>query len=184
MERRGARLRVAVEGGLVPLSEGLIFNKRFARQNVVGSRYVYLASQLKDAGGNAMLIVLGRAYASDPGSIRVIGRDVRGAPALVLSLDTFEPADIVDLDGDGRAELVGNPSFSQSDGCVKTYDPFAVYRLAGTHFTYSLKLSKRYNLKHYYGWAGPGSSEKIGIVLNGRHKGEIMAWEKAHALCK
>jgi hypothetical protein len=44
-----------------------------------------------------------------------------------------------------------------------------VYRLSnapGENARLSIPLSKRYNLKHYYGWAGPKCSEDIAVVLH------------------
>jgi hypothetical protein len=52
-----------------------------------------------------------------------------------------------------------------------TYDPFNVYKLnaiPGAPAKLSLALSKSYNLKHYYGWAGPNCSEDFAVVLHPR----------------
>ena len=50
-----------------------------------------------------------------------------------------------------------------------TYDPFNVYKLgtsAAVPANLSLPLSKTYNLKHYYGWAGAICSEDVAVVLH------------------
>jgi hypothetical protein len=50
-----------------------------------------------------------------------------------------------------------------------TYDPFNVYKLgaiSATSATLSLPLSKSYNLKHYYGWAGVQCREDMAVVLH------------------
>jgi hypothetical protein len=50
-----------------------------------------------------------------------------------------------------------------------TYDPFNVYKLSNLPAVaakLSLALSKSYNLRHYYGWAGAECSEKFAMVLH------------------
>jgi hypothetical protein len=174
---------VASEGGLVPLKEGLIFNKGFARHNLLMSKYAALLPAGK--GHAPLLFVLGRAYASDPGSLHVIGLDRKGQPTTLLALEIFEPSRLVDLDGDGSFELVGNPSYSQSDGpCMKTYDPFAVYTFYGSELGYSLSLSEAYNRKHYYGWAGRDAREDIRIITCGKNKGRIVSAQEAKKLAR
>jgi len=176
-------LRVDAEGGLVSLKHGLIMDKRLMRDNVLKSKTFYLSPHFKDATGAPLVIVLGMAFASDPGSIRVVALPADGKPRLAFSNDTFEPSEIADLDGDGLYELIGRPSYSQSySDCMKTYDPFAVYSVAGKTLRYSEDLSRRYNQQHYYGWAGPKASEKVAIILCGKHKGEVMDIRKARSL--
>jgi hypothetical protein len=183
VEQPGSKALVIAEGGLVPLSEGLIFNKDFAKANLLKSKYLALLPGGR--GRPPFLFVLGRAYASDPGSVRVVGiRD--GRATLVLGRDIFEPRAFVDLDGDGAFELVGNPSYAQNDGkCRQTYDPFAVYRLEKDGwFRYSLALSKRFNEKHYYGWAGPKAREDVRVITCGKFKGRIVSVEESKKLAQ
>ena len=90
-----------------------------------------------------------------------------------------------DLDGDGVAEIAGQPCFSQSwSSNLLTYDPLHVYKLESTpkpELELSLPLSQEYNLKHYYGWAGPTCSEDLAVVLHppGGGKPVIMKTEEA-----
>jgi hypothetical protein len=88
----------------------------------------------------------------------------------VFHRDEFGLSDLRDLDGDGLAEIVGYPCLSQEYGNgLLTYDPFNVYKLSNIPAVaakLSLALSKSYNLKHYYGWAGAECSEKFAIVLH------------------
>ena len=88
----------------------------------------------------------------------------------VLHRDELGLKELRDLDGDGLVELIGYPCLSEEWGNgLLTYDPFNVYRLSnvpGGSATLSVPLSKSYNLKHYYGWAGPKCSENIAVVLH------------------
>jgi hypothetical protein len=180
---RGASLVVSSEGGLVPLAEGLIMDKSLMRDNKLASAVLYASPHFKDAAGAPFVIVLGRAYASDPGSIRVIALKADGVPTLAFSSETFEPSAIADLDNDGTFELIGRPSYSQSSSnCLKTYDPFAVYRVSNSSLRYSEALSRRYNIAHYYGWAGPKAREDVVVVLCGQQRGKIMNARDAEAL--
>jgi hypothetical protein len=136
-------------------------------KNQVPSEYVLAVR----AGDNRTLLMLfGYAYASSPGSLDVLEIGVTGLPRVVLHRDEFGLKDIRDLDGDGLAEIVGYPCLSQESGDgILTYDPFNVYQLGRTasmKAVLSVPLSKAYNLKHYYGWAGPECREDIRVVLH------------------
>jgi hypothetical protein len=68
-----------------------------------------------------------------------------------------------------------------------TYDPLHVYKLETTpepELKLSLPLTREYNLKHYYGWAGPECSEKLAVVLHppGGGKPVIMKAKEAERL--
>jgi hypothetical protein len=123
-------------------------------------------------------------YASDPERLHVIGLDDAGNPKLLFN-QIFHLAELGDLDGDGTKEMVGLPCFSQSwSDNLLTYDPLHVYKLEATPKTelkLSLPLSQDYNLKHYYGWAGPDCSEELAVVLHppGGGKPVIMKTEEA-----
>jgi hypothetical protein len=112
--------------------------------------------------------VFGWAYGGDPGSLHVLSLDKTGYPFEVF-VSTFELAALIDLDGDGTSEIVGKRCLSQLSGGFSTYDPYSVYRLPRSgagKATLSLALSKKYNLKNYYGWAGPNCREDVVVVLH------------------
>ena len=125
---RHTSLVVSVSGGLVTKSQG-VSRQSLLKDDLLSSQYLYLSPRLVGQNHAPALIVFGWAYASDPGSIRVIALDASGRAHVAFASDTFLLEDIVDLDGDGIDELVGRPSLSQKfGGCLETYDPFAVYR--------------------------------------------------------
>jgi hypothetical protein len=107
---------------------------------------------------------------------------------LVLHRDEFGLGALRDLNGDGTAEIVGYPCLSEDWGNgLLTYDPYNVYQLSsvrGSEATLSLTLSKRYNLKYYYGWAGPNCREDIAVVRHppGGGKARIMKSADAERL--
>jgi len=122
------------------------------------------------ASGPPLLFVFGWEYESSPGSFHALALDGHGMPHEILSLKGFDLADLIDVDGDGIPEIVGKKCFSQEWGNhLLTYDPYSVYRIAGgstEKAEYSLDLSKGYNLKNYYGWAGPDCREDVAVVLH------------------
>jgi len=126
-------------------------------------------------------------YASDPERLHVIGLDAAGDPKLLFN-QIFHLAELIDLDGDGTKEIVGLPCFSQTWGDnLLTYDPLHVYKFESTpqlELKFSPPLSQDYNLKHYYGWAGPDCSEELAVVLHppGGGKPVIMKAEEAENL--
>jgi hypothetical protein len=123
-------------------------------------------------------------YASDPERLHVIGLDDAGDPKLLFN-QIFHLTELGDLDGDGTKEIAGQPCFSQSwSANLLTYDPLHVYKLETApkpELKLSLPLSQDYNLKHYYGWAGPDCSEDLAVVLHppGGGKPVIMKTEEA-----
>lgn len=159
---------LSVPGGIVKLTEGPLDQKLVA-DNLLKSAYLYLTPKLKGIAGRPMLVVFGWAYGSDPGSLHVLSLDQTGYPVDVFSSDTFELEALTDLDGDATSEIVGVHCLSQLFGtCFSTYDPYSVYRLPRSGVgktTLSLALSRKYNLKHYYGWAGPDCREDTVIIL-------------------
>ena len=114
-------------------------------------------------------------YASDPERLHVIGLDASGDPKLLFN-QIFHIAELRDLDGDGTKEMVGLPCFSQAWGSAfLTYDPYNVYKfpsLTDSATKLSVELSKEYNLKKYYGWAGAVCSEKLAVVLHPPNHGK------------
>ena len=155
---------VTAPGGLVPLSNARPPGHPSAPSSDLGSKYLFAQPSLKDRNGFTLFIAFGHAYASDPGSIRVISTDAKGARYLALSDDTFDLHGTLDLDHDGIRELIGRRSLSQSSGkCAFSYDPYTVYRLSNRgQFEYSPDLSEAYNRAHYV-WAGPRGREDITV---------------------
>ena len=159
---------LSVPGGLVNLSDGMM-NADLLRLNTVTASYIFAAKNLKIRDGTSIIAVTGLAYASDPGSIRFISVNATGKPYELFSSDTFELADLKDIDNDGLTEIIGKHALSQTWGrCFATYDPFSVYHLpfnSEEKAFPSVALSKRYILKHYYGWVGGEPSEAWTVVL-------------------
>lgn len=135
--------------------------------NLAQSKYVLA---MKAADKHTLLFLLGYSYASSPGSLDVLDLSDDGHPRVVLHRDELGLLELRDLDGDGVAEIVGYPCLSQEFGKgLQTYDPLNVYKLgtvSGSTAALSIPLSMSYNLKHYYGWAGPKCSEDIAVVLH------------------
>jgi len=158
---------VSVPGGIIKLN-GETMDQGLTADNLLHSAYLYLTPKLHDSAGRPMLILFGEAFASDPESLRILALDKNDSMIEVFKSDSFRLTALIDLDGDGRSEIVGQHCFSQRWGtCFLTYDPYSVYRIqTGTSLkaSLSLALTKSYNLKHYYGWAGPDCSEEIAVV--------------------
>jgi hypothetical protein len=135
-----------------------------------------------------VLLLFGSAYGSSPGGLDVLEISSDGQPQVVLRKKELGLRDMRDLDGDGIAELIGYPCLSQEFGNnLQTYDPYNIYKLgvdAGTPARLSLPLSKSYNLKHYYGWAGPRCSEDFAVVLSppGGGRPQVMRTKDAEKL--
>ena len=155
-------------------------------KNLAGSKYVLALSASQK--NRTLLFLLGYSYASSPGSLDVVELPQVGAPRRVLHRDELGLVDVRDLDGDGIAEIVTRPCLSEVFGNgLQTYDPLHVYALAkeaGDAAALSLPLSKDYNIKHYYGWAGPSCSEKFAVVLHPPRGGKpfITTTQKAQEL--
>ncbi len=154
------------------------------KENLVASNHVLLLP----AAGRNILFVFGWAYASSPGSFHVLALDGEGMPFELLSLREFEFVDLIEADTDGAPAIVGKKCLSPEWGHdFLTYDPYSVYLLPKSESgkaTYSIELSKQYNLQHYYGWAGPNCSEEYAVVLHppGRKKPIIMKSKDAEKL--
>jgi hypothetical protein len=154
-------------------------------KNLVGSKHV-LALEATDK--RTLLFLFGYSYASSPGSLDVLELSRTGQPRVVLHQEEFGLKDVRDLDGDGIAEIIGYPCLSQEFGNgLQTYDPFNVYELGekpATPAQLSLALSKSYNLKHYYGWAGAQCREDVAVVLHppGGGKPRVMSMKEAEKL--
>jgi len=177
---------ITLPGGVVTIRDGLL-DASIASDNQLASQYLYLTSTKAGTASTAILVIFGWAFASDPGGIRLLALDRAGRPEEVFHSDTFELAGLMDFDHDGILELIGKHSLAQVHGkCCETYDPYSVYRMPNgerLHATYSLELSKAYNLAHYYGWEGPRSREDIALVRCAPGGPRLMSSKDAEALC-
>jgi hypothetical protein len=135
--------------------------------NRVQSKYVLA---LKATDQRTLVLLLGYSYASSPGSLDVLDLSDDGHPRTVLHREELGFSELRDLDGDGITEIVGYPCLSQEFGNgLLTYNPYNVFKLGAASTSpavLSIPLSKSYNLKHYYGWAGARCSEDIAVVLH------------------
>jgi len=140
---------------------------KLLKPNLVRSDYVLAR---KASENRTLLFLFGHSYASSPGSLDVLEISKDGEAGVVLHREEFGLMELRDLDGDAVAEVVGYPCLSQVWGNgLLTYDPYNVYKLGNSPAdpaVLSLPLSKSYNLKHYYGWAGANCREDIAVVLH------------------
>jgi hypothetical protein len=172
------RIRIAVPGrkefvltnknGWVKYgSDEASLSPELKKTNLIRSNYVL---GLKAKESRTLLFLFGYSYASSPGRLDVLEVSNNGQIGVILQRDEFGLKELRDLDGDGLAEIVGYPCLSQEWGNgLWTYDPFNVYTLGispAVPVKISLPLSKTYNLKHYYGWAGAKCSEDFAVVLH------------------
>ncbi len=163
------------EDGLTNLKDTCEYKKKVGlckKPNLASSDRLFFS---RLPSGRTLLFVFGWAYASSPGSFHALALDSKGMPHEILSLKEFDLDDMIDVDGDGIPEFVGKKCFSQEWGNhLLTYDPYSVYKLPSSPSeaaTYSLDLSKLYNLKNYYGWAGRDCREDVAVVLHPPHGG-------------
>jgi hypothetical protein len=117
----------------------------------------------------------------------VFALDHSGYPFSVFNSNAFEVTALQDVDGDGTSEIIGGHCLSQLWGtCFSTYDPYSVYHLPVSgegKAALSLELSKQYNLKHYYGWAGPRCREDVAVVRCApKGKPRVMSAKEAERL--
>jgi hypothetical protein len=151
-------------------------------RNLAASKYAFSLAPSRSA--TPWIFLVTPQYGSDPGNLFVLALDSSNHAEIILKT-TLHIRELRDLDGDGMAEIAGQPCFSQSwSDNLLTYDPLHVYKLESTpkpELKLSLPLSKDYNLKHYYGWAGPDCSEDLAVVVHppGGGKPVIMKTEEA-----
>ena len=151
-------------------------------RNLAQSKYAF--SLAPSTSAKPWIMLATPQYGSDPGTLLVLALDASGRPEIILK-ETLHIKEFRDLDGDGMTEIAGQPCFSQSwSDNLLTYDPLHVYKLEAApkpELRLSLPLSQDYNLKHYYGWAGPDCSEDLAVVLHppGGGKPAIMKTEEA-----
>ncbi len=142
---------------------------KLGKRNLVQSRFVLILPDSTRAGEPPLVFLRSWVYASDAERLHVIGFKSSGGPITLLNTE-LDLEEVTDLDGDGHPEIIGSPCMSEESAPgVLTYDPYHVYQ-APHPITepakLSVELSKAYNLKHYYGWAGPDCSEKLAVVLH------------------
>jgi hypothetical protein len=125
---------------------------------------------VKAAQNRTLIFLFGFGYASSFGKLDMLEISDTGEPRLALRLDELRLEEVRDLDGDGIAEVIGKTCMTETWGNdLVTYSPFNIFKLnaiSGGTAELSLPLSKSYNLKHYYGWAGPKCSDKVAVVLH------------------
>ena len=179
--------------GLTKLSDDLSPNwvvphlTALIKRNPVRSNHLLFLPFKRNSKRPFLLFMVGWAYASSPGSLHIIALN-KGVPEQVLYKEQLGLLDYFPDNGDGSATIIGFPCLSQTWGNgLLTYNPYLVFSLSSTgteRAQLSIPLSKRYNLQHYYGWAGPDCSEKLAVVLHppGGGKPVIMDAKKAEAL--
>ncbi len=181
----GSNLTIALDGGVVPIADGLLDNDALIADSLIKSKYIYMSPKLRNARGEPMLIIFGWAYGSAPGSIRIVALNSHGTPQILFSAQTFLLTRTVTRHNGRNLEIIGVRSMTQKSGCLETYNPYIVYRLSlhrGTAFTYSEESSRKYNDEHYFRWAGPKATERIAIVLCKRGYGRVLPWTEAERL--
>jgi len=189
----GRRFTFASRNGLTTLAD--TFDPQWARphlaallkKNPVTSQHLLFLPVNSKSENPLLLFLFGWAYGSSPGSLHVIALD-KGVPQQILYRKEFQLMDYLDLNGDGHFGIIGKRCLSQAWGAgLLTYDPYSVYTLSHGRTgpaLLSISLSTKYNLEHYYGWAGPDCSEKLAVVLHppGGGKPVIMDAKKAEKL--
>lgn len=172
----------------------VLLDSSLFRMNLGKSKYFYFSPVLRNKCGTPALIVFGCSYASDPGSIHVIMLDSLGIPSEVFFRGNYQLTGLEDIDNDGLADIIGKDCLSQlwdndkGEVCFSTYDPYSVYKLnrkGKGRAAYNLELSKKYNIEHYYGWAGKDCSEETVVVLCTKDgKPKIMNIKKVERIYK
>jgi hypothetical protein len=161
--------------------------ERLQKQNLLKSRYVLMLPFSLREREPPLIFLRSPGRASDADRLHIIGFQQSGQPFLLLDKD-LEFNEFADLDGDGYREIVGSPCLGEEFGNgLQTYDPFHVYKISypvTERAKLSIPLTKSWNLKHYYGWAGPDCSEKLAVVLHPPSGGKplIMDADKAEKL--
>src|SRR6476661_757301 len=80
-------------------------------RNLAASKYAF--SLAPSPSARPWIFLVTPQYGSDPGNLFVLALDSAGHPAIILKT-TFHIKEFHDLDGDGMAEIAGQPCFSQS----------------------------------------------------------------------
>jgi hypothetical protein len=163
------------------------FYAKAQKQNLASSRYVLILPSTVGKTGPPLIFLRSWGYASNAERLHVISFKPSGEPMTLLNTG-LDMTELADLDGDGNLEIVGNPCLSESFGHgFLSYAPFYVYTFSlpiGSPAEVSVKLSKRYNQKHYYGWAGLRLNDQMVVVLHPPDGGppKIMKEQEANKL--
>ena len=142
MDEQISRLTISIKGQKGWVLENDDVWEEFARdflkeedflkknKNLATSKYAFIFAPSPSARPWVFLVT--PQYASDPGNLFVLALDSSGRPEIIFN-KTFHLKEIHDLDGDGVAEIAGQPCFSQSwSSNLLTYDPLHVYKLEPT----------------------------------------------------
>jgi hypothetical protein len=143
------------------------FFEESEKRNLVQSKYVLILPASKNPDDSPLILLRSWGYASNPDRLHIIGLQPSGDPLLLFN-DEFYLEDLSDMDGDGVAEVIGLPCFSEglAKG-VRTYAPYQVYKIAfpiQKLVGLSIPLTEQYTKQKYDGWAGPECSQKHVIV--------------------
>lgn len=173
------------DGWVAYNAEGSLSQEFLAsHKNLIPSKFVLVLPVSQNHRVLPLVFLISWGYASDTSRLHVIGLDSSGQPRLIFN-DNLDLVDVRDLDGDGISEMIGLPCMSEEWGeGFMTYDPIHVYKLpnpASENAGLSLPLTRSYNLKHYYGWAGPECSEDWTVVLHPPGGGPAVVVRKSEA---
>lgn len=125
----------------------------------------YLVFVHKEAS-QTLIVLFGFAYGSGREEIAILSIKENKIEQL-LDNQLEEPIQFIDLDNDGKAELVcqNPPEIYQTDSKTKadigTYSPFLVYKCDSVLYL-DKKLTEAYNRQHYV-WAGYKYNENIKV---------------------
>ncbi len=165
-------------------SDDQLLYEKLSSENLVRSDYALVLQSSLTNQEPPLVILRSWGYASDAARLHVIGFQPSGKPILLLNTE-LNLLEVNDLDGDGNIEIAGRPCLSQGYGPdLLTYDPLHVYKIPHPMTSpakLSLELTKAYNLKHYYGWAGPDCSEELAVVLHPPGGGKPVIMPQAEA---
>ncbi|HEY3768113.1 MAG TPA: hypothetical protein VGN44_05525 [Candidatus Angelobacter sp.] len=160
---------------------------KLKEQSLVKSKYVLILPYSKNPNEPPLVFLRSWGYASNADRLHVVGFNQLGDPILLLNRE-LNLEELVDLDEDGHLEIVGLPWLSEEWGSgFLTYSPYYVYKLPSPvdgPATLSIELSKTYNLKNYYGWAGPEFNQKLVVIRHPPNGGKplIMNADEAEKL--
>lgn len=153
-------------------------------QNLVQSRHVLVLRATHRASEPPLVLLRSWGYASSAERLHVIGFQKTGKPVLLFN-DELDLTELSDLDGDGYPEIVGVPTTTEGLGKdFETYVPFEVYKIPRSMngpAQLSIALSKRYNLKHNYGWVEPDRINDVLVALHPPGGGKPVIVSKAEA---
>jgi hypothetical protein len=144
------------------------FYAELEKKNRIRSKYALVLPDSPRENDPPLIFFRSYGYGSDPDRLHIIGFSPSARPVLLFN-ERLDLVEFRDLDGDGHPEIAGHPCYSEPDYDLEDYAPFHVYKIpypvTGPAFL-SVPLSRRYNLQHYYGWAGPDCGKRLAVVLH------------------